>query len=118
MTTGVSLVVQVQTMSASRSAPGSPTRAVMPIVDASAASALAGFGDRDTTTTSSIGRTARIASRCDRACTPAPYRTRRRASSRARNRVARPLTAAVRSAVREAPSTIATGAWVSASNRA
>ena len=71
---------------------------------------------RDTTTTSSIGRTARIASRCAEAWTPAPNRTRRLGPSRASSRVATPLTAAVRSAVSAAPSSVATGACVSASN--
>ena len=74
-------------------------------------------GVREMTVTRPIGRTASIASRCDRAWIPAPKITRRRASVRARWRVASPDTAAVRSAVSSAPSTIASGAWVSGSNR-
>ena len=65
---------------------------------------LGGAGDLETTTSSSIGRTARIASRCEFACTPAPKTTSRWASGAARNRVASAETAAVRIAVSDDPS--------------
>ena len=73
--------------------------------------------DLETTTSSSIGRTARIASRCELACTPAPKITSRWASGAARNRVASAETAAVRIAVSDDPSITARSDCVAASNR-
>ena len=57
-------------------------------------------GVRLKTTTRSKSRTARIASRCERAWIPAPRIASVRASARASRRVATPETAAVRTAVR------------------
>ena len=97
-------------MSAPATSFAPPMTASRPRPRASSASACARAGVRDTTVTCSIGRTASIASRWDPACTPAPKMTRRREPALARWRVASPETAAVRSAVSAAPSTIASGA--------
>src|SRR5918999_2820110 len=70
---------------------------------------------RPTMSTSSIGRTARIASTWVCACGPRPNTRSRRASGIARCRTARAETAAVRTLVRAIPSTIAMGASVSPS---
>ena len=68
------------------------------------------------TRTSSIGRTARIASMCEVACTPAPKTTSRWASSDASRRVASADTAAVRIAVSAEPSITAFTDCVAPSN--
>ena len=67
------------------------------------------------TRTLRMGRTASMASRCVRAWTPEPMIARSPASSRARSRVATPLTAAVRIAVIEVASMMARRLPVSAS---
>ena len=81
-------VVHVQTTSAPATAPGVPTTALTPSEVATRASSAAAALVRLTTVTSCTSRTAIIASRWDRACTPAPKITSRCASVRARCRVA------------------------------
>ena len=103
-------VVQVQMRSAAATVFAPPTVAVRPPARPGAASTSARPRSRETNSESSTGRTAVIASRCEVAWTPAPNSTRRRASGRARKRVATPLTAAVRSAVRADRSKTASGA--------
>ena len=109
--------MQVQTRSAAETSSGTPTRAPSPSAAARATSASARAAPRETTTTSSMGRTTHIASRWAVAWTPAPNSTNRDASGRARRLVATPLTAAVRIAVSSVPSITASGRCDSTSNK-
>ena len=105
------------------SAPSTAARAsalastVMPASAASATKASSRSRCGLQARTRPIDRTARMASRWDRACVPEPMMARSVASARASRRVASPLTAAVRMAVMAMASISATGLPCSGSNR-
>jgi len=94
--TGSTELVAVTTTSASRTASSALPTASTPD-SAASASACVAVGEKIRIWSKS--RTSRIASRCVRACTPAPRMPSSRASSRASSRVATADTAAVRIAV-------------------
>ncbi len=105
-------VVQVQTMFGIGDVVGSAERAAKPSPAAASTSASARSRVRETTTTSSTGRTARIASRWPGGLHAGAEQDEAARAGFARNRVATPLTAAVRSAVSSVPSMTACGPCV------
>ncbi len=110
-TTGVEEAVTVQMMSAPSMAARASALAstVTPASDASATKASRRSRCGLQARTRPMDRTARMASRWDRAWVPEPMMARSVASGRASRRVASPLTAAVRMAVMAMASISATG---------